>query len=172
MNLNQTPNYALPSWEATDRILMEDFNDMTEKLDEALKSHDDALAGKAAQSAVSALTQTVNGLADQVGLKGNCRIYYTTYTGTGEAGPSHRNSLTLPEPPLLVLVVSAQGEAMFLTSGMSRTVYHAGGGDVQQINVSWSGNTAYWWLDNEYYPYEQMNNIGSRYHVVALYQMD
>ena len=80
--------------------------------------------------------------------------------------------MTLPEPPLLVLVVSAQGEAMFLTSGMSRTVYHAGGGDVQQINVSWSGNTAYWWLDNEYYPYEQMNNIGSRYHVVALYQMD
>ena len=34
--MNQTPNYALPSWEATDRILMEDFNDMTEKVDAAL----------------------------------------------------------------------------------------------------------------------------------------
>lgn len=34
--MNQTPNYALPSWEATDRILMEDFNDMTEKVDAAI----------------------------------------------------------------------------------------------------------------------------------------
>ena len=51
--MNQTTNYALPSWEATDRILMEDFNDMTEKLDEAL-------AGK-----------------------GNCRLYTGSYVGTG-----------------------------------------------------------------------------------------
>lgn len=36
--MNQTPNYALPSWEATDRILMEDFNDAFETIDTQMKA--------------------------------------------------------------------------------------------------------------------------------------
>ena len=38
MNLNHTTNYALPSWEATDRILMEDFNDAFETIDTQMKA--------------------------------------------------------------------------------------------------------------------------------------
>ena len=41
--LKRTTNYALPDWEKSDFIQMSDFNDLTHKLDTALKSHDDAL---------------------------------------------------------------------------------------------------------------------------------
>ena len=34
--MNYTQNYQLPQWVETDRILMEDFNDMTQKLETAL----------------------------------------------------------------------------------------------------------------------------------------
>ena len=38
MNLNHTQNYALPSWESSDRILMEDFNDAFETIDTQMKA--------------------------------------------------------------------------------------------------------------------------------------
>ena len=62
--MNQTPNYQLSQWESTDRILMQNFNSDNAKLDAALKAHSDAIAGKAAQSTVNSLTQTVNGKAE------------------------------------------------------------------------------------------------------------
>ena len=34
--MKQTTNYQLPQWEETDRIMMQDFNDMTAKIDAAL----------------------------------------------------------------------------------------------------------------------------------------
>ena len=34
--MNYTTNYQLPQWVKEDRIMMEDFNDMTAKVDEAL----------------------------------------------------------------------------------------------------------------------------------------
>ena len=39
MFLNQTANYGLSQWEATDRILMEDFNDDNAAIDAALAAH-------------------------------------------------------------------------------------------------------------------------------------
>ena len=41
--MNTTTNYTLPQWEKSDPIKMSDFNDLTHKLDTALKSHDDTL---------------------------------------------------------------------------------------------------------------------------------
>jgi len=57
--LKRTTNYALPDWEKSDFILMSDFNDLTHKLDTALKSHDDTLNTKADTSAVTAVQQEV-----------------------------------------------------------------------------------------------------------------
>ena len=34
--MQHTQNYQLPQWEMDDRIMMEDFNDMTEKIDAAI----------------------------------------------------------------------------------------------------------------------------------------
>ena len=55
--LKRTTNYALPDWEKSDFIQMSDFNDLTHKLDTALKSHDDTLNTKADTSAVTAVQQ-------------------------------------------------------------------------------------------------------------------
>ena len=57
--LKRTTNYALPDWEKPDFIQMSDFNDLTHKLDTALKSHDDTLNTKADTSAVTAVQQEV-----------------------------------------------------------------------------------------------------------------
>ena len=43
--MKRTANYALPDWEKSDFIKMDDFNDMTRKLDAALKANADAAAG-------------------------------------------------------------------------------------------------------------------------------
>ncbi len=52
--MQNTANYALPTWEQDDQIKMSDFNALTAKLDAALKSNADAAAAKADASAVSA----------------------------------------------------------------------------------------------------------------------
>lgn len=55
--MKRTTNYALPTWEKSDFIQMSDFNDLTHKLDTALKGHDDTLNTKADTSAVTAVQQ-------------------------------------------------------------------------------------------------------------------
>ena len=55
--LKRTTNYALPDWEKPDFIQLSDFNDLTHKLDTALKSHDDTLNTKADTSAFTAVQQ-------------------------------------------------------------------------------------------------------------------
>lgn len=57
--MKRTTNYALPDWEKSDFIQMSDFNDLTHKLDTALKGHDDTLNTKADTSAVTAVQQEV-----------------------------------------------------------------------------------------------------------------
>ena len=59
VHMNTTTNYTLPQWEKSDPIKMSDFNDLTHKLDTALKGHDDTLNTKADTSAVTAVQQEV-----------------------------------------------------------------------------------------------------------------
>ncbi len=95
MFLNQTANYGLSQWEATDRILMEDFNSDNSKIDAAL----------------------VN-LAAQAAGFGNCQIYRTTYTGTGTAGENNPNTLSFPNIPVLVMIAGS-GAIGFTGSGIT-----------------------------------------------------
>ena len=50
--MQRTSNYQLPQWEKSDRIMMEDFNGMTEKIDAGIKDAKDA-AGDAKQTALT-----------------------------------------------------------------------------------------------------------------------
>ena len=83
--MNYTQNYQLPQWVETDRILMEDFNDMTEKLDAALGDHAETLAEHAAI----------------LPAKGNCSIYTASYRGTDAGMPI----VQLPGKPVAVLII-------------------------------------------------------------------
>ena len=57
--MEKTTNYQLPKWEKNDFIKMDDFNDMTAKLDAALKTQSDAIAGKAGGEDLTAVRQEV-----------------------------------------------------------------------------------------------------------------
>ena len=57
--LKRTTNYALPEWEKSDFIKMEDFNDAFGKIESALSGHDESLDGKADTSSVTAVQQEV-----------------------------------------------------------------------------------------------------------------
>lgn len=88
--MNQTTNYQLSQWEASDRILMNDFNDDNAKIDAALKTQADAIAtletSVAAKADASALPQFVTG----------------SYTGTGEVNITKHYSLG-GRPKLVIL---------------------------------------------------------------------
>ena len=188
--MNHTQNYALPSWESSDRILMEDFNDAFETIDTQMKAHSDAIAGKAAQSTVNSLTQTVSGKANQsdltaltqtvsskasqsdlnsltqtVAQKGNCQIEIQTYVGSGLSDHTYPNSATFSAPP-----------AVFYVAGGSTVGYWARGADILWVRPgnsayscsgSWSadGRTYSWWNSSVEF---QMNKSGVTYTVVAL----
>ena len=103
--MKKTDNYSLPQWEKQDFIKMEDFNDLTQKTDAALKANADATATGlnaeiAARSEADAALQAA--LTAAVGTTGyNCRMIAGSYTGTGRSGSvsnsSFRVSSTLPQ---------------------------------------------------------------------------
>ena len=61
--------------------------------------------GKASTSALNALQSTVSSQNSALTLR-NCRFVTGSYTGTGKYGPSNANSLTFPQKPAFVCVVS------------------------------------------------------------------
>ena len=155
--MNQTPNYALPSWEATDRILMEDFNDMTEKLDEALKEHDDALA---------ALEEGLTG-------KGNCRIVFGSYTGNGGYGSGSPCTLTFDGKPIFVFVFPKEREGSHdIHLKLLRNVPYAISLDANSgyvVGVEWTDNSVKWYSISAVNSGEmQLNTSGAQYSYVAL----
>ena len=178
--MNQTPNYQLSQWESTDRILMSDFNSDNAKLDAALKAQSDAIAAKAAQSTVAALTQTVSTKASQSALdsltqtvaghtaalagKGNCQMEVLTYTGSGRSGASNPNTLQFSQKPLAVLIF---GTGVAFTSPDCVVLWVLVSSNVDSCSGSWSadGKTYSWYGGNAA---EQMNQA-TTYTVVALY---
>ena len=62
---------------------MSDFNSDNAKLDAALGT----------------LAQTVTATPRSLAQKGNCQIYFDTYTGDGLSGEGHARTLTFPHRP-------------------------------------------------------------------------
>ena len=160
MFLNQTANYGLTQWEATDRILMEDFNSDNTKTDAALKENADNIAA----------------LETAVAEKGNCQFSYGTYTGSGTYGTGHPTKLTFPFEPKLVIIQNMAAAATD-TSGSSQygryimflirplTSYYFNSGSFS-AKITWSGKTVSWTsTDGAAY---QLNVSGNTYLYVAL----
>lgn len=64
--MRQTTNYKLPSWDSDDRILRTDFNDLTEKVDSALKSQANSISSLSSQMGGTASSGTVNSLSSKL----------------------------------------------------------------------------------------------------------
>lgn len=147
--MKQTKNYQLNQWEATDRLMMEDFNNDNAKLDAAL-----AAEQTARETLAAAMSRC-----------GNCKLWTTTYTGTGTYGSNSKTSLTFPTPPLLVGVFSNDGIAFFTKMGG----YGAAGSYVSSLPFSWDGNTLSYYSSRD--AQSQYNSSGRTYTVVALLEI-
>ena len=164
--MNHTPNYALSQWEKSDRVLMEDFNADNAKIDAALAGLAGQVAGKAAQSALNALSQTVAGHTSALRGKGNCRIDTQFYFGTNECGAEHPTSITFSARPMFFLVY---GPASFIF-GQSETpvvsLYNGGYSYYSgYLTTTWNGNTVSFYDDT---PTKQANREYT-YRVIAFY---
>ena len=63
--MNQTTNYQLSQWEASDRILMSDFNNDNAKIDAALKTQAEAISALGAQLDAKADQDDLTALANR-----------------------------------------------------------------------------------------------------------
>ena len=166
MPSNQTPNYQLSQWERSDKIQMEDFNADNAKIDAALSGKAEASAVDGLSQTVAALSQTVSGHTSALSGKGNCRLYVTSYTGTGGYGSSRPNTLSFPQRPEIVFVAGPHGNQAMFTRNMSYGYSTSYMGEHWSLTVSWSGNTLQWYTTN--IPEGQLNSPGQSYTVVAL----
>ena len=151
--MTKTTNYQLPKWEKTDRIQMKDFNDMTATLDAALKANADAAA--AASAAVA--------------LCGNCKIYCTSYTGSGTYNSSGARTLNFSGKPLAVFILPTDKNdgigplillhgAPWSTTNISNDYYF--------VRVTWGASSVSWYgTRNENL---MANSSGKTYYYVAL----
>ena len=133
--MNYTQHYQLPQWVETDRIMMDDFNDMTAKLDSGLAA--------AAQ--------------------GNCRIVTGSYTGTGEYGSAHPNTLTFDGLPLVLMVNG--GWQFTALRGSAGTPSMGANNDVSHVTFSWEGNSVSWHSTGAS---QQLNEVNENYAYIAL----
>ena len=86
--LNQTTNYQLSQWEATDRILMSDFNADNAKIDAALKTQAEAISALGAQLDAKADQDDLTALANRSRFTKLKEVNITSDTAAGS--PSWR----------------------------------------------------------------------------------
>ena len=134
MASNHTANYGLCQWEPGDSFVRSEFNGDNEKVDAALHALE---TGKAAQSAVTALTGAVNG---------KCRMAAGSYTGNGTAaGDSQQISVGFPVQAVLVERQdgSRSGSGYGTRAGLALQGQPLRLGNGTLVSVSGSGFTAY-----------------------------
>ena len=139
--MDYTANYQLPVWAETDRILMDDFNDLTETIDEALTE-------------LSAF-----------------RVETGTYVGTGgiTGGPLTFSkppiaAMVRPSTGGDILLLFHGGSGGIYIRAMAPTTSQMG-----RVNITWSGNTATWYKNyTETNDDSSMNKSGVTYHYLAL----
>ena len=133
MASNQTENYGLNQWEATDQVLRTDFNTDNAKIDAALKE----LANRNAE-----LKLTLGSQAEQIMKRGNCSIERFTYTGTDDDSAT----VSFAKSPLLFIIISSDDVVLgsALSTKATSISYDQGSHStfVSSVTISWSGKTA------------------------------
>ena len=110
--MNYTTNYHLPQWVETDRIMMEDFNQMCEDIESGLTSNAQAAAAAktAAETADSkadaaqATADAAQNTADNAFCPENMPYVFGNYIGTGS-----QQSITLGFKPSALIIMRNYG---------------------------------------------------------------
>ncbi len=154
MASNQTSNYGLNQWEATDQVLRTEFNTDNSKIDAALKG----LADKDAE-----LEGTLASQAAEILEKGNCRIYCIQHTGTGDESVT----ITFPQKPFLVMTAGGAYTLIALQGQSCNCISPYGAGET--LDTSWDSNSLTW---SGSPAYKICNSSNSIYPVLALVAAD
>ena len=160
--MKKTDNYSLPQWEKQDFIKMEDFNDLTQKTDAALKANADATAtglnaeiaarGEADaaeaenRSAADAALQA--SLAAAIGSGGKtCRIFTGSYTGTGTSAAANPVSIACPFYPVLVVAQAdgANRPLIFFRKEEIMTGQQDFGLINNTLHITWGNDSVVWY---------------------------
>ena len=155
MPSNQTTNYQLSQWEPGDKVQRTDFNADNAKIDAALAAQAGTLAAHA--EAMSKL--------------GNCRIWTTTYTGTGKGGKDHPNTLTFPARPIFFYIKHVSGVYHAAEFYGCKYVALQAGGSYSFNPAIWVGNTVSWYCESGN-DTNQMNDNNIVYNVFTLLAAD
>ena len=143
MASNYTGHYQLPIWAPEDSFLREEFNETNQKIENAL----------------GAIAQAM----------GNCRIVTGSYTGTGEYGSAHPNTLTFDGPPVAVMV--GGNWQFWALRGFIRASTASSGESPQSVALDWTEENAIsWYSDRD--AIRQMNSAGNTYYYLALLATD
>lgn len=145
---NYTPNYQLHQWEPQDPFLRTDFNQDLQKIDTAL----DTLADKSAA------------LEAAVALCGTCKFECLSYNGTG----AQTTTISFTHKPVFFIIHGNQGMLFSIVqSGKAASLLQGSSVYFEDPVLTWSGSQATLsGVTNAY----QMNELGQRYWVFALYQ--
>ena len=156
MASNQTSNYGLNQWEATDEVLRTEFNADNSKIDAALKG----LADKDAE-----LEGTLAGQAADIAKCGTCKFECFSYNGTG----TETKTISFAHKPVLFLIQGDTSMLLSIVQSGKAASFVQGGSSVFSANctAAWSGTQVT--LSGAASAY-QMNSAGKRYWVFALYQ--
>ena len=156
--MKKTDNYSLPQWEKQDFIKMEDFNDLTQKTDAALKANADATATglnaeiAARSEAVAAEAENrsaaLAALSKNLGAAGhNCRIAWGSYTGTGTSGSDAPVELVSGFKPMLLMLV--HGDLSFFRIRRSEGKYKeqefTSSGGSSRFYITWEDTKVSWY---------------------------
>ena len=155
--MNYTANYQLPQWVETDRILMDDFNDMTSAIDAALKTNADGLVAETA--ARTAKDTEHSGF-------GNCQLYSGSYVGVGGGSPVTH---TFPGKPLVVMVGDGTYGSAIITWRNMPYAYPSDY-DNARLEITWSDNQVSWFYNGN--TERALNQPGRTYWVLALLEQD
>ena len=155
MASNQTSNYGLNQWEATDQVLRTEFNADNAKIDAALKG----LADKDAE-----LEGTLAGQAAEIVKRGNCSIEHLTYVGNGGYGSGSPTRITFSKLPVLFLI-TGNNHFAFGSQFINNLLIDLG--DTHPNGEgSWSGTRYSFTQINAK---SQLNTKDETYHVFAFY---
>ena len=179
MASNYTTNYELPIWAADDAFLRTEFNEANQKIDAALAgmatSAEVSQAEGELSGALSALTARVAAL--EALTTERVRLAEGSYTGSGEVGADHPNTLTFPFPPKIVFIGEAETHSVLISPCPQAAGQVYGRGLHGILRLTWAGNSVSWYADGYYNgsfsetggsaPH-QLNEEGTVYRYLAL----
>jgi len=153
MSTNKTPNYQLSQWITTDPVRMSDFNADHSKIDAALADHE------------TQLTQHTAAIAKC----GNCKIWTTSYVGTGTAGSSKPCTLVFPAKPIFIRIASSRGAEYANDFYGSEYIVMRTSNGAAFCKATWGETTVSWYdttgAGNQI---NQLNEKNTLYYVMAL----